>query len=67
MGPWEEYTHELTRELDAYRRQHPGVTIMGPLETMSRLWEVSSPRSTMAFDDPELMLRALRMTRIPKE
>jgi hypothetical protein len=67
MGPWEEYGDELARELSAYRRQHPGVIIKEPLETMSRLWEVSSPRSTMAFDDPELMLRALRMTSIHKE
>lgn len=58
----------LTRELNAYRRQHPGVTIKGPLETLSHLWEVSFPRAaTMAFDDPELMLRPLRMTSTPKE
>jgi hypothetical protein len=67
MGPWEDSGHELKRELNAYRRQHPDVMIKEPLETMSHLWEVSSPRSTMAFDDPELMLRALRMTSIRKE
>jgi hypothetical protein len=35
---------------------------------MSHLWEVSFPRTaTMAFDDPGLMLWALRLTRIPEE
>lgn len=65
MGPWEEYGHELARELNAYRRQHPEVIIREPQETMSRKWEVSFPRpATMVFDDPEFMLKALRMTSI---
>jgi len=65
MGPWES---ELARELNAYRRQHPEVVIKEPQETLSHYWEVRSPGSgTMAFDTPELMLRALRMTRFLKD
>lgn len=67
MGPWGERGRDLSREVNAYLRQHPRVSIRGPQETLSHLWEVSLPRGgTMAFDDPELMLRALRMTSIPK-
>jgi hypothetical protein len=56
----------LLRELRDYTRQHPQVIITPPEETMSRLWEVSLPRSaTMAFDSLEMLLLALSMTSIP--
>jgi hypothetical protein len=71
VGPWEEYAEYgrgIARELSEYLSEHPGITVKGPRETMSHLWEVSFPRmATMAFDDPGLMLWALRLTRIPED
>lgn len=55
-------------DLREYQRQHPEVIIKSPDETLSGKWEVSLPRSaTMAFDDPEGMLHALSMTRVPAD
>jgi hypothetical protein len=71
VEPWEEseeYGRGIARELSEYLSTHPGITVTGPRETMSHLWEVTFPRAaTMAFDDPGLMLWALRLTKIPKE
>lgn len=47
---------------------HPQVIIKEPAETASKLWEVSFPSSaTMAFDDPQMLLTALLVTRIREE
>ena len=47
MGQWEEYAEYgrgIARELSEYLSEHPGITVKGPRETMSHLWEVSFPR-----------------------
>ena len=71
VGPWEEYEQYgrgVARELSEYLNEHPGIIVKGPRETMSHLWEVNFPSSaTMVFDDPGLMLWALRLTTIPEE
>jgi hypothetical protein len=66
MGPYPQAAwdrpdpSEIDREIDAIMLANPEVSIHGPNETKSGLWEVSLPeRATIAFDSPGLMLRVL--------
>jgi hypothetical protein len=50
----------LLSEVSAFMRNHPGVTILPPSDTLAgELWLVEVAGQTVAYDDPEFMLSQL--------